>query len=996
MRSDGSFKSLTTGVGTVPISQQGGREYMQQCSNMRNDQIAGLTRRAGAKLVADSMTSTSINFDLPYTHLINDFNPQTDVLKPFSLGEDDYWFYSRSAPADQEGYLVAVFDSEGVAVNTYSNPSQYMTQTSGNDDVRMTVSGERVYVVNTNTTVEMVEGSNPISENHSMIACKFAPIVYSTIIVGWAYQDGTLGEITYEVGEDHPVQPIPDIADVDTGVNTMAYQIGAKIVAQVEADGKTDTLNIMRKRSASTIGFERFDTGVFGNTYTPLSDVTLSDGSGGAFEVYNGTVRAVNDLPRFAVPSSIIEVAPDPESGAGVYYMQAVASDSETAPEEQPVPRFDFSSESTDEQVHRAQRVSGYWHNYVNGVEHGQVHTGTNPFPVDYPNEVMWECSAATDNPQTETSSTTITFRTRGIAGDVQPDPTSVRWIELWRRETENPDANVGPFEYTKEVAVPVFQTGFIADTGTSQTETTWTGTIDTGYAMEPNARYYGYYRDVLSVHLRIAEVQWYERSHPEQDTLINADTFPHVLYRLDNGEFEFGNVNQVTTPAASKMQLRAAGDDDTNPRPSFIDKKIRDVAVHQNRLALLIEDKVSFSVSNQASDWWRGTTSQLLATSPIDIQSTSSAAGDLRSFVVHNNDLMVFGPYGQFRFSGRQALTPQNASLPQTSSYPNTLVARPQSAGNEVYFPTTYGESSGLSKFTLDKQVDNLSVASPMASRQIGLIPGDIMQIVAAPNLGLIMNRITTNRARMFIMEFEPTTDLAADAETTWASWEFAWGMRIISMRLTGAYVEFMAVGHGSNTGGDSETARLYRLPLHTVASEPSLDVLAISDAVTTSLTLTAEYPQYFPYGLNADRELTIVQGPGCPSPGTVVPYTVNGLVYTFADMSGGQVYYGYEYSSSVVLPPIITRDKAGIRMTDAKKRLDSLTLSVEGSCDVQVNALPLQSHAGGYGVDDVRFQAKAKSNDCTITVSSNGPDDMNLNQAEWTGKYYKAGRRF
>jgi len=357
----------------------------------------------------------------------------------------------------------------------------------------------------------------------------------------------------------------------------------------------------------------------------------------------------------------------------------------------------------------------------------------------------------------------------------------------------------------------------------------------------------------------------------------------------------------------------------------------------------------------------------------------------------------MVFGPHGQFRFSGRQALTPENASLPQTSSYPTTLVGTPQSSGNEVYFPTTYGDSAGLSKFSLDKQVDNLSVATPMASRQIGLIPGDIMQIAPAPNLGLILNRVTTDRGVMYIMEFLPTTDLADDVETTWASWSFAWGMRIVSMRISGAFVEFMASGHGSNTEGDDGSVRLYRLPLHPAESEPVLDCLTLSDPVTTSLTVATTYPKYFPFGFNAVKELTIVQGPGCPSPGDLVPRVWDGgLLYTFADMSGGQVYYGYEFDSYVTLPPIITRDKAGIRMTDSKKRIDSLTLSVEGSCDVQVNALPLQSHTGGTGVDDVRFQAKAKSNDCTITVSSNGPDDMNLNQAEWTGKYYKAGRRF
>ena len=81
---------------------------------------------------------------------------------------------------------------------------------------------------------------------------------------------------------------------------------------------------------------------------------------------------------------------------------------------------------------------------------------------------------------------------------------------------------------------------------------------------------------------------------------------------------------------------------------------------------------------------------------------------------------------------------------------------------------------------------------------------------------------------------------------------------------------------------------------------------------------------------------------------------------------------------------------------MTEAKKRLNSVILTIEGDAAVQINALPLQTHTGTGGVDDVRFQAKSTANDTTIRVSAVGSEPMKLNQAEWTGTYYKAGRRF
>jgi len=86
MRSDGSFKSLITGLATVPVSQQGDREYMQECLNMRNDQISGLKRRPGVELVNSTPVAEWVAGAGTITESLDDFNPAQDVLKPFSIG----------------------------------------------------------------------------------------------------------------------------------------------------------------------------------------------------------------------------------------------------------------------------------------------------------------------------------------------------------------------------------------------------------------------------------------------------------------------------------------------------------------------------------------------------------------------------------------------------------------------------------------------------------------------------------------------------------------------------------------------------------------------------------------------------------------------------------------------------------------------------------------------------------------------------------------------
>ena len=1000
MRADGSFKSLITGVSTVPTSQQGGRDFMKVCDNMRNDQIDGLQRRGPATLVAETLMVNDYYTDRGIT----DFDIDTDVLKPFSIGSDDYWMYSRGTAGDELSRRVTVIDSEGAPVNTFSNPTRYMAGTEGNDSVRLTVSGDTVFVCNTTEEVKMVD-SPPDEPKMSVLAIKFSPTVYSKVIIKFnlPYTNKEM-EIEYEVGQDHPVQPIPDIADVDTGVNTLASLIGQKIAdaVQSEQDYFNDSMQIIFSPDSSSIGFRVIDINLGGRDVPALySNLSISDGSGGAFIAVDKTVTAVNDLPRDFFPFSIVEVKPDPESGAGRYYMQAIPKDLGTIPSSltQPQTAFHAAGPGAVQPNPESQFYSGHWYSdFGDNTENGVQGEGFDfPFPITSPNTIAWEQYLVADTGPAASSSTTVMYTTISPPGTGDLAANNVPFVSLWKRngDDQNPDTI---FEFDFVARTTMYKSSYPVSNVTGLQLDEWTGTLDVGIKLEPAAVYYIYVTNPAdNATDRLTEVEWLECSQPDQDTMIDAKTFPHVLHRRDDGTFEFGDFNQVSSGAIPSMQARKAGDNLTNPPPSFINNKIRDVSVHQNRLAILTEDKVSFSVSGQLNDWWRGTTSQLLPSGPIDIQSTSSAAGDLRSFVVHNNDLMVFGPYGQFRFSGREAITPQNAALPQAASYPATLVARPVSAGNDVYFPTTYGNSAGLSQFSLDPQIQNLSVALPLADRQKNLIKGDISQIIAEPNLGIVLNRVADDRSVIYTMEFLPNVDILEPVESTWARWVFEFGCRIISMRITGAFVEFVAVGRESEY--DERIPRLFRLPLHAQQErQVYLDCRMSQDGIYRDITLPSLYPLHYDSGDIPTRDMTFVQGEGCPNPGAAVTY--NGAAYPKyvldQNMNGGTVWYGYEYESTVTMPPIVTRDKAGIRMTQAHKRINSVTVSVQGSCKLQDRSGPEQSYVGDEDVEDVRFQVKGQSEELDIKVTSIGHDLMDLNQAEWTGTYYKAGRRF
>ena len=1119
MRAAGSIKSTTTGVATVDKSMHKDRQYMTQCVNMRNDQQEGLRRRPPAEIVRSDLSYTDY---LAVNQNIVNFDPDVDVFKAITVDGERYWYYNSTELNQQQ----AVFDDTGLQVTlNVTGGNFYLRGCGGNDGVQLVTAGSTTYVINREEYVRKIENSGPVYTAHSMLTLREAPRVFSTVIISWENPDYTQTSLTYEIGEDHPVQPIPDIDDVDTGVQTTIGAIAAKLRAHLVSTGNDNELEI--DDDGSTIVFRNVSTGIgselwkntptnlgglvnpwvdegagvyfmdgnqvttikmyddgqpvsagqsceviytitdyvtgsvravlgegvgaglgtfqSGNgTYTetivvggtnpteigiqadssfvgrvsaisiipakggdarPYLKVSVQDGTGGAFLAINGSVKSLDELPRFTHPGALLAVNPNQENDRGVFYMRAEPVLEAEAPN--PLPSADWTLTSQDRS-----NASNFVTGFVNIPGFGETGDfGPTRFPLDgFPNQECIQHSFSIKLPESGNDKTTVFLNFLGPSSESVPADT-IQFMEVWDETGIQPIRIAQAFMY-QTTAIPDAASGSVH---------AWEGTVDAPIKLIDGRQYQCYFRDVVGNYQAVPEVRWVEDSAPNQDTQLNPDTMPHILHRREDGTFEFGTFNTVSADAVRQLSRRTSGDDTTNPFPAFLDRKLKDIATFQNRLCLLAEDKVMMSVTNRPEEWFRGTVTQLLATSPISIQSTAAAASRLEHFVTHNNDLMVFGPKGQFRFSGNIPLTPVNASLPQASSYEAEVTATPKSAGNDIFFATTYGQSSGVSQFSLDPQIENLSVAKPMADMQIGLMEGNIQQIETAANTGIVYVRMATDQRRIYTMEFEPQIDILKPLDPTWAWWQFDWGCRIITMQAGPDYIEVAALGAVGET--DEGRLRLYRIELNGSRKQATiwqynygdvhLDCRKIETGVNTTLTIPSEYPVHRGGLFDGVSDLLVVQGDGCPEPGNQIAYTgTRPNLVLDTDMGGGTVYYGYKYTSTITLPDIDVRDGSGIIMERAKLRISDWDISLTGWLDARVNlktggpAYPLQEWRGvdaagvptyiGYNRGTFRVQYRAESDVGVLTLRASEHVGMDIHQIEWRGAYNNKGRRF
>ena len=166
-----------------------------------------------------------------------------------------------------------------------------------------------------------------------------------------------------------------------------------------------------------------------------------------------------------------------------------------------------------------------------------------------------------------------------------------------------------------------------------------------------------------------------------------NAQTLTDV-YSINGGTArDYSNgVFKFDYPAWSE---RDAGDDITNPTPSFVGYPIQKMVFFRNRIALLSAENIILSRVNDFYNFWAKTAMTISNVDPIDLQSSSTYPTKLYDAVEANTGLVLFSASQQFLLSsGAEALmTPETAKISYLASYAFNSDTTPFSMGTTVGF---------------------------------------------------------------------------------------------------------------------------------------------------------------------------------------------------------------------------------------------------------------------------------------------------------------------
>lgn len=500
----------------------------------------------------------------------------------------------------------------------------------------------------------------------------------------------------------------------------------------------------------------------------------------------------------------------------------------------------------------------------------------------------------------------------------------------------------------------------------------------------------------------------WVETVKPGIPYLFDATTMPHVIIRNELSVFVCGAAGEtVNATTLDAWANRLVGDEESNKEPQFIGSRIVDVTSFQDRLVILDEEGVNFSVTRDFFNLWKKTVATLLADGPIGITSASGQVNILRFAVQHDKDLIVFADKVQFTVFGTAAITPQAATMSETTKFKIQSDTHPVPSGQNLFFAINQGAYGGVREFYTDSTFDSNN-ARPITVAIERYIKGRIRNMSSATNLNklaVLADSLNT------VYLYEYLWDEGERAQTAWSSWVFRDDMSIFHTEFFEDSLYIL--------GYIGTDIHILDIPIQRDTEE---DDLLVNETLLGGVHLDHRTVEVVPVDtvtglthLPADIELLdAIQGEGCPNPGlraSIKSWDGNTLVFK-RDMLGGDVFIGMKYRSSITPTQPFVRDRDGRPILTSKLIIGKMFINYGDSGDFNVDVTAGYSYTernpgrvlgsqssviGEYSLMDGTFPVpvREQNNKSSITIWSESPYPFTIQDIEWDGKYHKRGTR-
>lgn len=494
----------------------------------------------------------------------------------------------------------------------------------------------------------------------------------------------------------------------------------------------------------------------------------------------------------------------------------------------------------------------------------------------------------------------------------------------------------------------------------------------------------------------------WKEAPRPKIIAGIDRSTMPHALVRAADGKFDWVQLN---------WNERAAGDDTTNPMPSFIDSTINDVFFFRNRLGFLSGENVIMSRTSKYFNFFPSSVSTLSDDDPIDVAISHNRISILKYAVPFSEQLLLWSDQAQFVLSSTGILSSKTIQLDLTTEFDVSEGARPFGIGRGVYFAAPRAAFSSLKRYYAIQDVSDVKSAEDVSAHVPSYLPNVIHAIHGSGTENFVSILSDGEPGRVYIYKFLYLDEKLQ--QQSFSHWDFGDEAHVFATASIGSYMYLMVERQ------EGITLERMEFTQHTVdyPVEPYRAYMDMKKVVTMG-----------PYDIDTNItsvSLMDIYG-GVPGPDDVF-YSLdhNGVIEEFVgpwsadsalsfngDRSGEQLVVGKRYEFKYEFSKFLIKQTAddGSTSTEDIGRLQLrkawLNYEQSGSFEINVhngsteyvyvmsggrlgNDIKLGSLTLGTG--QYKFPVTGNALNQRVTITSDTPNPLNVIGCGWEGNYIR-----
>jgi len=258
--------------------------------------------------------------------------------------------------------------------------------------------------------------------------------------------------------------------------------------------------------------------------------------------------------------------------------------------------------------------------------------------------------------------------------------------------------------------------------------------------------------------------------------------TMPWILIRTADGRFEFKK---------AEWSGRAAGDDDTNPMPSYIGQQFSDVFFYRNRLGFLSGENVILSGSGEYFNFFPNSVAINSDSDPIDVAVSTNRISLLKYAVPFSEELLLWADNSQFVLGADGALSPTSIKLDLTTEFEISDYARPYGIGRGVYFASPRANYTSVRRFYAVQDVTQVKNAEDISAHVSSYVPNGVFAMSGSSTENFLTILTKGVPHKVFLYKFLYLNEELA--QQSWSHWDFGEGNKVLLCHMIGAVMHLL-----------------------------------------------------------------------------------------------------------------------------------------------------------------------------------------------------------